>query len=703
MAPGDDDAWSPAGMIDELAQSLGVTEPGSSLSRPVQGLDLLLNIPNAESDAEPDAESTAATSAEPGRMLLPLRLAAGRARRPAGARGRTARVAREPTGVPGVRPAGDAGYQATFRDKYLGSFATIEAAKAAYEAAVAAGEGGEREDRYSTGKRKDRSGDRQRMAAITTLQEQEERARDEAVADSFLGDDTLPPTATDQVAAASADYPTHSSDGIKLHLSNQAKSGYRGVFQRPRDHRCKRQTLGQWIAKIGGDGPDGYRASFDTKLDAARAVAIHLLHPGIPVVSPGANEGVQQSAGDMAVRIQSAGDMAARIQCAGARAALQPSCATAVTTAPVCITNSTATGGSANSAGGGHAGASGDAVASDAIRVAAVSDHSILDMWRRLLRATNRAATAAARDKQVSERPDEEQATAEEQATTDLPDEAPLQVSERPDEAQAPADFAWPSGAACEFAYNRTWYRAVSAGLQLDAHTGQRVLHLHEVRSTSITMVDVDDIADSIAPRGHHLIWISRDDARTVALQRRISPMQPPSAPPSPPSSTPCRRSDACHRLAPPSPPFSLRVMLLVLLALFVRSVCGVRAASALPPSSLSLRVIRHSSVSTTPFQLRTGSRLSGWEGEIRISCGSSSIREPPQLPRGCAVLLTSCALLLLLLLTWGHLRNSRTPRARNTVRVCPVCTSWYLACGPCRAYLRWSQLTRRSKMHSSQ
>ena len=125
MAPGDDDAWSPAGMIDELAQSLGVTEPGSSLSRPVQGLDLLLNIPNAESDAEPDAESTAATSAEPGRMLLPLRLAAGRARRPAGARGRTARGAREPTGVPGVRPAGKAGYQATFRDKYLGSFATI--------------------------------------------------------------------------------------------------------------------------------------------------------------------------------------------------------------------------------------------------------------------------------------------------------------------------------------------------------------------------------------------------------------------------------------------------------------------------------------------------------------------------------------------------------------------------------------------------
>eukprot|EP00966_Prymnesium_polylepis_P175900 4071570-Prymnesium_polylepis.1 len=66
--------------------------------------------------------------------------------------------------------------------------------------------------------------------------------------------------------------------------------------------------------------------------------------------------------------------------------------------------------------------------------------------------------------------------------------------------------------------------------------------------------------------------------------------MQPPSAPPSPPSSTPCRHSDACHRLAPPSPPFSLRIMLLVLLALFVHSVCSVGAASALPPSSLSLR-----------------------------------------------------------------------------------------------------------------
>eukprot|EP00966_Prymnesium_polylepis_P128165 2964324-Prymnesium_polylepis.1 len=72
-------------------------------------------------------------------------------------------------------------------------------------------------------------------------------------------------------------------------------------------------------------------------------------------------------------------------------------------------------------------------------------------------------------------------------------------------------------------------------------------------------MVDVDDIADSIAPRGHHLIWSPRDNARTVDLQQRISSMQPPSAPPSPPSPTPCHRSDVCHRLAPPSPRFSLR------------------------------------------------------------------------------------------------------------------------------------------------
>ena len=78
MAPGDDDAWSPAGMIDELAQSLGVTEPGSSLSRPVQGLDLLLNIPNAESDAESDAESAAATGVEPGRTHATAAAAGGR-------------------------------------------------------------------------------------------------------------------------------------------------------------------------------------------------------------------------------------------------------------------------------------------------------------------------------------------------------------------------------------------------------------------------------------------------------------------------------------------------------------------------------------------------------------------------------------------------------------------------------------------------
>eukprot|EP00966_Prymnesium_polylepis_P097295 2254037-Prymnesium_polylepis.1 len=61
MAPGHDDAefgdllggdllsiFTSAGVVEELAQSLGVDEPGSSsLGRPVHGLDLLLNIPGA--------------------------------------------------------------------------------------------------------------------------------------------------------------------------------------------------------------------------------------------------------------------------------------------------------------------------------------------------------------------------------------------------------------------------------------------------------------------------------------------------------------------------------------------------------------------------------------------------------------------------------------------------------------------------------
>eukprot|EP00966_Prymnesium_polylepis_P218884 5065354-Prymnesium_polylepis.1 len=54
------------------------------------------------------------------------------------------------------------------------------------------------------------------MAAITTLQEPEERARDEAVADSFLGDDTLPPTATDQVAAEIYTQPVCCTDSRKI-------------------------------------------------------------------------------------------------------------------------------------------------------------------------------------------------------------------------------------------------------------------------------------------------------------------------------------------------------------------------------------------------------------------------------------------------------------------------------------------------------
>eukprot|EP00966_Prymnesium_polylepis_P152453 3521563-Prymnesium_polylepis.1 len=157
MAPGGDDAefddllgggllsnFTPAGVIEELAQSLGVDEPGSSsLGRPVQGLDRLLNIPDAESsDEESDSESAAATGVGPEPMLLPVRLPNGRGqmlnsstplarRRPGPPPAR--KVVREPTGVP--RPCGTSSYQASYRDNYSGSFTTIGAAKATYEAA----------------------------------------------------------------------------------------------------------------------------------------------------------------------------------------------------------------------------------------------------------------------------------------------------------------------------------------------------------------------------------------------------------------------------------------------------------------------------------------------------------------------------------------------------------------------------------------
>eukprot|EP00966_Prymnesium_polylepis_P017036 393062-Prymnesium_polylepis.1 len=74
-----------------------------------------------------------------------------------------------------------------------------------------------------TGKRSGK-GDRQRMAAVAALEEQEERAVEEAVVDGFMVDDP-PPTGAG--TSASADLPTHSHDGIALHLSSQAASGYR--------------------------------------------------------------------------------------------------------------------------------------------------------------------------------------------------------------------------------------------------------------------------------------------------------------------------------------------------------------------------------------------------------------------------------------------------------------------------------------------
>eukprot|EP00966_Prymnesium_polylepis_P321051 7377369-Prymnesium_polylepis.1 len=83
-----------------------------------------------------------------------------------------------------------------------------------------------------TGKRSGK-GDCQRMAAVAALTEQDqERAVEEAVVDGFMVDDP-PPTGAG--TSASADLPTHSHDGIALHLSSQAGSGYRGVFRRSRD------------------------------------------------------------------------------------------------------------------------------------------------------------------------------------------------------------------------------------------------------------------------------------------------------------------------------------------------------------------------------------------------------------------------------------------------------------------------------------
>eukprot|EP00966_Prymnesium_polylepis_P195389 4529191-Prymnesium_polylepis.1 len=77
-------------------------------------------------------------------MLLPLRLPSGRgqkrnsstplARRRPGP-SPAAKVVREPTGVPGVRPYYTSGYQASYRDNYLGVFDPMDAAKSAYDAA----------------------------------------------------------------------------------------------------------------------------------------------------------------------------------------------------------------------------------------------------------------------------------------------------------------------------------------------------------------------------------------------------------------------------------------------------------------------------------------------------------------------------------------------------------------------------------------
>ena len=77
--------------------------------------------------------------------------------------------------------------------------------------------------------------------------------------------------------------------------------------------------------------------------------------------------------------------------------------------------------------------------------------------------------------------------------------------------AAAAANDRWPADTPCEFLHNGGWYRAVSRGVKRQARS-RLGLELAELRANSVTVMDVEDALDCVAPKGANLEWTVRDE-----------------------------------------------------------------------------------------------------------------------------------------------------------------------------------------------
>ena len=149
---------------------------------------------------------------------------------------------RPSTGMKGIRENKYGKFEARYRDRHLGTFRSIDEASDAWNQA-------HRDD-------DDNARNVSRVTAIESIE-----------AEGFLDDATSSSVATSNSVATSF-------RGVELLLSSTNRSGYHNVIKKPPDKRSKNQVLGRWQARLGSK-----QRTFDTAVQAAHAVALHLLGP----------------------------------------------------------------------------------------------------------------------------------------------------------------------------------------------------------------------------------------------------------------------------------------------------------------------------------------------------------------------------------------------------------------------------------------